>query len=126
MPDLTWRSPTPIEPEREYVVMASRLPVGRLTAILRFMLTSFRIGRQLRGSRGIVWYLLRADLGARRLWTASAWEDAAALDAFVKTSPHSEVMRRLHPYVTQPRFQTWQEAGRDLPPAWERVMSRLE
>ena len=43
------------------------------------MLQSIGIQRQLRASRGLIGYSLRARLAVKRFWTLSAWEDEAAL-----------------------------------------------
>ncbi|MEX2599858.1 MAG: hypothetical protein WD533_09415, partial [Dehalococcoidia bacterium] len=69
MPDLTSPTLPNLAPDREYVVMASLLPLRRLWLLPRFMRYTLAIRKQLNESQGLAWYSLRAELTRRRFWT---------------------------------------------------------
>jgi hypothetical protein len=83
------------DPEREYLVLLTELPVKRardLGAFLRYM---WRIRGQLRRTPGLLGYSLRARLLTRQFWTLSVWEGDAALDRFIFGHSHAQVMMAL-------------------------------
>jgi len=126
MPALTWRSPAEVRPDRDYVVMASRLPLKSVLQVPRFMLNTLSITGQLKRSKGIVWYSLLAHLVRHRFWTLSVWEDEDALDAFAAELPHSGIMTGLRPHMGATKFVTWTALGAEVPPTWEQALERLD
>ena len=71
--------------------------------------------RQVLGSPGAIGVSLIAQPGHKTYWTLSAWTDQDALDAFVRTMPHLDVMARFRSRLTQATFTTWTVASVDLP-----------
>ena len=106
------------------MILLSYLPLRRVWQIPRFMLLTARIICQLRQSRGLLGYSLRAELGAKRFWTLSAWQNEVALQAFVKAPPHSQTMRELAPRMGATRFIRWTAKDAELPPSWEQALKR--
>ena len=92
-----WQSYSAAAPDREYVALLSYLPLNSAWRIPWLVLYSTRIRRQLSTSPGLIGYSLRAQVAAKRCWTQSAWEDAAALQAFVAEPPHVAIMKALAP-----------------------------
>jgi len=88
MSESPWQSYSAAAPDREYVALLSYLPLNSAWRIPWLVLYSTRIRRQLSTSPGLIGYALRAQIAAKRFWTQSAWEDAAALKAFVAGPPH--------------------------------------
>jgi hypothetical protein len=76
-----WQSYSAAARDREYVALLSYLPLNSAWRIPWLVLYSTRIRRQLSTSPGLIGYSLRAQIAAKRFWTLSAWEDAAALQA---------------------------------------------
>jgi hypothetical protein len=124
MPTLPWRSFGRAEPERQYVALLSYLPLKRGTRIPWFLIHTVRIMGQLRGSRGLLGYSLRASLMAKRFWTLSVWEDEAALRGFVHAEPHARTMAALTPHMGEIRFTRWTIKGSELPVTWEDALKR--
>ena len=97
MATLPWTTTTTPHPVADTVVLASRLELRAFADTARF---------------------LRAALRVRKTyWTLSAWTDQDALDAFVRTMPHLDVMARFRSRLTQATFTTWTVASVDLPSA---------
>jgi hypothetical protein len=90
------------EPEREYVAILFALKAGMPVAW--FLLQTVRIQRQLRTSRGLIGYSLRAQLAGKRFWTLSAWEDETTLQEFVHAPPHADIMTAIAPHMDATSF----------------------
>ena len=71
MPALPWLERQPIDPQRQYVAMASRLPLKSYRFIPGFMRDTMRIRRQLGQAAGLVSYTLNAGLARKTFWTFS-------------------------------------------------------
>jgi heme-degrading monooxygenase HmoA len=124
VPTLPWRSFNVAEPERQYVILLSYLPLRRGWQIPQFLLHTARIMGQLRRSNGLLGYSLRAEVGVKRFWTLSAWQDEVALQAFVRTQPHSQTMRAMASRIGATRFIQWTVKGSELPASWEEALER--
>jgi hypothetical protein len=125
MPTVPWRRRLTPEPEVDYLVMASRLPLRSLATVPRFVGLTFSVVRQLERSDGLVGYSLRAQPLAKTFWTLSAWTDQVALSRFAAEMPHRAVMTRLRRHMGVTRFETWTCGGSALPVAWEEAVERL-
>ena len=121
MPALPWLQRQPIDPEREYVAMASRLPLKSYRSIPGFLRDTLQVRRQLAETPGLVGYALNAGLARKTFWTFSVWEDRASLDAFAASDPHRAITRRLQPLMGQTRFEFFQIPGSDLPMTWDQM-----
>lgn len=126
MPALPWTTTSAPEPDREYLVLASHLPLARLSATPRFFRFVGQIRKQLATADGLVGYSLDAHPVARSYWTLSAWEGREALDRFVQSTRHVDVMAALKPVMGATRFATWTVPGADLPVRWQDAKVRVE
>src|SRR6516165_6879244 len=105
MPALPWVQQTPVDPDAEYLAMASRLPLSRHRTIPGFMLDAMAIRRQLAQAPGLIGYALDAELARKTFWTFSVWENRAALDAFAGSDPHRRIIERLRPLMAATKFE---------------------
>jgi heme-degrading monooxygenase HmoA len=106
--------------------MASSLPLRSLRATVRFFRFVRAIRRQLSNSDGLIGYSLWAKPIAKRYWTLSVWRDETSLAAFMRASPHREIMARLRPDMEATTFVRWTVKGSDTPVAWEDAVRRLD
>jgi hypothetical protein len=125
MPALPWIQRQTVEPEREYVAMASRLPLRRHRFIPGFLRDTLRIRRQLSSTDGLVGYALNAELGSKTFWTFSVWTDRPSLEAFATAEPHAGIMGRLRGRMGDTRFEFFAVAGSEVPIAWKEIAARL-
>ncbi|MBV9096394.1 MAG: hypothetical protein JO132_21400 [Streptosporangiaceae bacterium] len=121
MPALSWAQRQPADPDRQYLAMASRLPLKRRRSIPGFLRDTLAIRRQLARADGLVGYALDAELARKTFWTFSVWQDQASLDAFAAADPHRAIIRRLRPLMEQTCFEFFQVPGSDLPLTWEQM-----
>lgn len=126
MAEIAWQSYSHATPERDYVALLSYLPLNSFWRLPWLVAYLSRVRRQLRTSAGLIGYSLLAQPVARRFWTLSAWEDEAALRAFVAAPPHVAVMAALAPHMGATRFTRWTVKGSDLPLRWDDALKREE
>ena len=114
-----------MEPGPGYLVMASHLPLRRITATVRFFRAVSAVRRQLAIADGLIGYTLRAKPLARDYWTLSVWTDDAALRQFMRTSPHVQVMTSLKPFMGPTKFVTWTVSAADGRPSMAVALEHL-
>ena len=125
MPALPWTTFSPPDPSREYVVMASRLPLARYWDLPAFLGATMAIRSQLAQADGLIGYALDAHLVKRTFWTVSAWESQDALDAFSRADPHRSRVGVIRPRMRPTTFTFWTAPGSDLPVGWTEVRRRI-
>jgi heme-degrading monooxygenase HmoA len=125
MPALPWLERQPIDPQREYVAMASRLPLKSYGSVPGFLRDTMQIRRQLAQTPGLVGYTLNAGLARKTFLTFSVWEDQASLDRFAASDPHRSIIARLRPRMKPTKFKFFPVSGTDLPLTWEQITARL-
>jgi quinol monooxygenase YgiN len=114
-----------MRPDREYLVMASHLPLRTITATPRFFRAVAAIRKQLRDTEGLVGYTLRARPVARDYWTLSVWRDRTALEQFMRAPPHVSIMGSVKPFMGATTFIQWEIAGARGRPDWNEALQRL-
>lgn len=125
MVDVKWTFVRQPDPMREYVALATSLPLRKFSSIPRFLRYAGEVGAQVERSPGAIGYSLRAKPLARRFYTISAWESEEDLRAFVRDRPHSRVMAEVRPLLRQTKFVRWREMGSALPLDWDAALLRL-
>jgi len=118
MPALPWTTFSPSDPDREYVVMASRLPLARYRDTPAFLRATMAIRAQLARASGLIGYSLDAHLTRKIFYTVSAWDSQDALDAFSRAEPHRSRVGVIRPRMRPTTFTFWTVRGADLPISW--------
>lgn len=125
MPASPWKSFRQPEPDTEYLVQLSYLPLANYRSLSRFGRWLLGIQRQLGNTTGIIGYSLLAHPFQREFWTLSAWLDKASLNSFFRSPPHVEAMKALRPHMGQTRFIEWKLNGSAFPPSWGDALNRF-
>ena len=125
MPAIPWTSFIDADPEQNYLVMASRLPLRSYRHIPQFLRLTRAVQRQLATTEGLVGYALNAQLTKKTFWTVSAWVDEKHLGNFARAMPHVNVIRQLRPHMAPTNFVTWTARGAELPVSWDEAMTRV-
>jgi hypothetical protein len=126
VPALPWKTISTVDPDTEYTVMASRLPLRHYRHIPGFMRWTLRIRRQLARSSGLVGYSLDAHLLRKTFWTLSAWTARPELARFDGADPHRTATRTIAPRMLPTTFVTWTCRAADLPISWNEARRRIE
>jgi quinol monooxygenase YgiN len=114
-----------MEPGSDYLVMASHLPLKRISSAVRFFRGVSAVRKQLAATDGLVGYTLRAKPLARDHWTLSVWTDETALREFMRTPPHVQLMTSLKPIMGPTKFVTWRISTADGRPSLAGTLERL-
>lgn len=125
MPSSPWRTFGTPDPNYDFVVLLSYLPLKSYWGVLPFFSYTAHVAWQLAGARGLVGYSLLARPFKKQFWTLSAWRNEGALRAFVQHPPHVRVMTALAPYMAKTKFVRWTVKGFELPLRWDDVLGRL-
>lgn len=127
MVTLPWRTPNAarVDPAREYLCLATFLPLKRFRMVPRFFRYFRQVNEQLGSTKGLVGYSMRAAILHHRFWTVSAWENETALAAFVAAHPHMDVMGHLSPHMGPTTFVRWRAKGSELPPTWDAALAKI-
>jgi hypothetical protein len=114
-----------MEPGAGYLVMASYLPLTRISSTVRFFRGVSAVRRQLATADGLIGYTLRARPFARDYWTLSVWKDEGALRGFMRTPPHVQLMTSLKPFMGPTKFVTWTISAADDRPTLATALEHL-
>jgi heme-degrading monooxygenase HmoA len=125
MPALPWTSLRPLEPDRQYHVFATTLPLNGPQHLPRFMAQTAKIRRQLADADGLVGYSLNAKLVKLVFYTLSVWESAEHMGRFAAADPHAAASRSRPQRMGRTVFLPWSAPGAELPPTWDDVIARL-
>ena len=120
-----WKWSTSLEPEREYVVLASSIPPVSRRSTWRLFRGASAVRKQLANTEGVVGFALLARPLRKQYATLSVWRDEAALAAFAGAEPHRELMSRLTPEMGSTRFVRWMIRGADGRPSWNDALQRM-
>lgn len=120
-----WKSLKALEPNREYLVLASSIPPRSLSSTWRLFRGSSTVRKQLARTEGVIGFSLLARPLQKQYATLSVWDDEAALDAFAHTSPHRNLMSDLSPEMAPSTFIRWTIRGSDGRPSWREALTRL-
>src|SRR5207245_11602990 len=88
MVEARWISFADVDPAREYLALITYLPRKHYWSIFSFIRQSNAIQKQLKGSRGLIGYSLRAQLLGKKAWTVSVWQDERSRMQFAEDTPH--------------------------------------
>jgi hypothetical protein len=126
VPALPWKRYEKVEPNTEYTVMGSRLPLKSYLRIPGFLGATLRIRRQLARTPGLVGYSLNAQVLRKTFWTVSVWSSRQALEQFARTDPHHGDTDKIRPVMLPSTFVFWTARADDLPIGWDEVRSRID
>jgi hypothetical protein len=114
-----------LEPNREYVVLASSIPPRGMSSTIRLFNGASAVRKQLAATAGVVGFSLLARPLRKQYATLSIWVDEHALAAFSDSNPHRELMAKLAPEMGATRFLRWTINGSDGRPSWKEALRRL-
>jgi hypothetical protein len=125
MPALPWTRVLDLDPDAEYVVMATRFAVTSRRHLLGVMNSTHELWRSLPATVGLAGYGFAVSPLRGTLSTLTAWSDRSSLRAFVRGPLHASLVARTGPLMRSSLFAEWTSSRSDLPPTWETAHDRL-
>ncbi len=125
MPPVPWLQREVLQPDREYVALATRLTLSSFRSLPRFLRGTSQIRKQLETQPGLVGYSLNTDFPHKTFFTLSAWIDNESVNAFAHAAPHRDVVAGLRPIMKDSQFEFFSARGDELPLSWGDAMARL-
>lgn len=120
-----WKVVEPLDPDRNYVVLASSIPPRSISSTPRLFRGASAVRKQLAGTEGVVGFSLLARPLRKQYATLSVWVDEPALAAFTGGEPHRALMAELAPQMGPTKFVRWTIKGADGRPSWRDALRRL-
>ena len=121
-----WKERTPLQPDVEYLVLASSIPPTSMRSTWKMFRGSRAVRRQLLDTDGVMGFSMLAEPFRRHYATLSVWRDEAALDRFSAAHPHDQLMVALAPEMGETKFVRWTITGAAGRPSWSEALDRLE
>ena len=120
-----WTTARIPENSREFLCIATFLPVLRWRYVVPFLRLSVQIENQLRKSPGIVRYGLKTNVPQKHFWTLSVWDSRASVNAFVAAQPHATAVGQFERWAGEgAAFVEWEASSSDF--AWAEVFDKLK
>jgi hypothetical protein len=120
-----WKWSTSIEPEREYLVLASSIPPKSRRSTWRLFRGARAVRKQLAGTDGVIGFSLLARPLRKQYATLSVWTGEDALARFAGADPHCGLMRELTPEMGSTTFVRWTIRGAQGRQSWDETLQRL-
>ena len=120
-----WKWSSSLEPEQEYLVLASRIPPRSRRSTWRLFRGSSTVRKQLALTNGVIGFSMLARPLAKQYATLSVWRDEDSLAAFAGSEPHRGLMSKLSPEMGPTKFVRWTMRGADGRPSWRDALQRL-
>jgi hypothetical protein len=109
--------------DQEYFCLVSMLVLNHYRDVPRFMYWTMRIRKQLKNSPELVGYSLKAEPWKKRFWTLSAWSSKDAMEMFVHSGSHKDMLANMKGRMGNSRFTDWQT--KDVPLKWSDAVQKL-
>ena len=110
-----WKWSTSLEPEREYLVLASSIPPNSRRSTWRLFRGASAVRKQLAATDGVIGFSLLARPIRKQYATLSVWTGEDALAKFAGADPHHDLMRSLTPEMGPTKFVRWTIRGARRP-----------
>ena len=120
-----WKWSTSLEPEREYLVLASSIPPRSRRSTWGLFRGAGAVRKQLGVTDGVIGFSLLARPLRKQYATLSVWTGEDALARFAGADPHRDLVRELTAEMGATRFVRWTIRGADGRPSWADALRRL-
>ena len=123
---IPWRRTAAVDPDTEYLLMASHLPLRSIGQVPWFLGLTASVVRQLERTDGLVGYSLRAQPFARSFWTLSGLDRLRSAHRVRPEMPTRASWSSCARTSGPTRFTTWTAAGSALPMPWQVAIEHLD
>ncbi len=109
----------------EFLCIATFLPIRSWRSMIPFIRMTGRVQNQLKHTRGLARYGLKADPLRKHFWTFTVWKNKEFMNNFLPTQPHAEAVRRFNDWAGEgAAFVEWNSNNGSID--WETAMQKLQ
>ena len=111
--------------EEEFLWVATFLPLKSWKYMIPFQLMTSRVLKQVKETKGVVNYAVKADFPKNHFWTLSIWKDQDSLRQFVMADPHATAIKRFIEWAGEgSAFVEWTSSSNSID--WTEALERLK
>lgn len=111
--------------QQDYICVATFLPLNRWRDLIPFMMLSRKVLKQIKNSKGIANYAVKADLSKKKFWTLSIWNDIESVKSFVLKEPHATAIKKFTEWAGKgSAFVEWTGSSKEI--NWSEAMIKLK
>jgi hypothetical protein len=118
------RGPDPKKQE-EFICVATFLPLKAWKYMIPFQLMTSKVLKQVKQTKGVMNYAVKADFPKKHFWTLSTWKDQDSLRRFVMAEPHATAIKRFSKWAGEgSAFVEWTSSSDSID--WKEALERLK
>lgn len=111
--------------QQKFVCVATFLPLKNWRDLIPFMMLTRKVLKQIKNSKGIANYAVKADLPMKNFWTLSVWNDIESIRLFVPKEPHATAIKKFKEWAGEgSAFVEWTSPNKEI--NWLEAMTKLE
>jgi hypothetical protein len=111
--------------QEEFLWVATFLPLKSWKYMIPFQLMTSKVLKQVKETKGVMNYAVKADFPKRHFWTLSIWKDQDSLRHFVKAEPHATAIKKFTEWAGEgSAFVEWISSSDTID--WTVAMERLK
>ncbi len=113
------------EKQEEYLWVATFLPLKSWKYMVPFQLMTSKVLKQVKETKGVMNYAVKADFSKKHFWTLSIWKDQDSLRQFVIAEPHATAIRKFTIWAGEgSAFVEWYSSSNSID--WAEALERLK
>jgi hypothetical protein len=108
-----------------FLCVATFLPLKSWKYMIPFQLLTLRVLRQIKQTKGVINYAVKADFPRKHFWTASVWMDQHSLRSFMIAEPHATAVRKFSEWSGEgSAFVEWTDGSDSI--NWTFALKKLQ
>lgn len=113
------------EKQEEYLWVATFLPLKSWKYMVPFQLMTSEVLKQVKETKGVMNYAVKADFSKKHFWTLSIWKDQDSLRDFVIAEPHATAIKKFTGWAGEDSaFVEWYSSSNSID--WAEALERLK
>jgi hypothetical protein len=111
--------------EDQFLCVATFLPLKSRKYMIPFQLMTLKVLKQIKQTKGVINYAVKADFARKHFWTASIWENQDSLRSFMITEPHATAVKKFSEWSSDgSAFVEWTDRSDSI--NWTDALKKLQ
>lgn len=93
--------------------------------MIPFQLLTLKVLKQIKQTKGVINYAVKADFPRKHFWTASVWKDQHSLKSFMIAEPHATAVKKFSEWSGDgSAFVEWTDLSHSI--NWTYALKKLQ